>query len=72
MTLHEQALALLEVDKGSWRETAEKAGLDYNWIQKLAQRKIADPGVNKIESLCAYLVEKHGMESIEPSAKPAA
>ena len=59
MTLHEQTLALLEKDRGSWPETAKALELDYNWLQKFAQRKIADPGVNKVERLHAYLSEKH-------------
>lgn len=56
--LKDQAIALLQENKGQWRKTAEATGLDYNWICKLAQGSIADPGVNKIERLIGYLDDK--------------
>lgn len=51
--------ALLERDRGNWPATARDTGLDYNWLQKLAQGKIDDPGVNKIECLHNYLATKY-------------
>lgn len=58
-TIHQQTLELLEMDRGQWPETCRQVGIDYNWLQKLAQKKIADPGVNKMEKLHAYLKQKY-------------
>ena len=59
MTMHQKTLELLEKDRGSWPKTAKKLGLDYAWLQKFAQRKIDDPGVNKVERLYLYLSDKY-------------
>lgn len=47
--------AELNRQRGQWPTIASKAGLDYSWLSKLAQGKIADPGVRKIEALAAQL-----------------
>jgi hypothetical protein len=40
--------------KGEWPKIAKKTQLDYSWITKLAQGRIPDPGVNKVEKLADY------------------
>ena len=55
MTLLEETLFLLRLDKGDRQKTAEETGLGREWLSKLAQNAIGDPGVNKIEKLNAYL-----------------
>lgn len=44
-------------ERGGYREVAEATGLGYDWINKLVQGQIKDPGVNKIERLHRYLSE---------------
>ncbi|MBL4869170.1 MAG: hypothetical protein JKY67_22645 [Pseudomonadales bacterium] len=58
-SLLEQTLNLLQNVKGvkSRRSISSETGLDYEWLQKLAQGKIEDPGVKKIERLFKYLSE---------------
>ena len=55
-TLLETTLALLR-ERGKYREVAAATGLGYEWIAKLAQNRISDPGVNKIETLHRFLTE---------------
>jgi transcriptional regulator with XRE-family HTH domain len=45
-------------DRGRYREVAEATGLGYDWINKLVQGQIKDPGVNKIERLHKYLSDE--------------
>lgn len=42
-------------ERGRYREVADATGLGYDWINKLVQGQIKDPGVNKIERLHRYL-----------------
>lgn len=42
-------------ERGRYREVADATGLGYDWINKLVQGQIKDPGVNKIERLHKYL-----------------
>lgn len=56
----EFVLAELVVRKGSWPTIAKAMAPDawqsyYSWMTKLAQGKIPDPGVNKIQELADYL-----------------
>lgn len=49
-------LAQLEVRKGSWRQIAremepEDSESYYSWLCKVAQGRIPDPSVNKIQRL---------------------
>lgn len=53
-SLLDTTVALLR-DRGRYREVAEATGLGYDWINKLVQGQIKDPGVNKIERLHKYL-----------------
>lgn len=61
-TLLEKTRALLELDRGSWPTTAEQTGLGREWIAKLAQGLIDDPGVKKIEKLHDYLSVKYAQK----------
>lgn len=59
MTLLEETLQLLALDKGDRPTTADECNLGKEWLSKLAQGAIEDPGVNKIEKLNAYLKNKY-------------
>lgn len=59
MTLLQQTIFLLDADRGDWSNTAKETGLGYEWIKKVANNKVPDPGVNKIETLHGYLSIKH-------------
>jgi hypothetical protein len=59
MTLLEETLFLLSLDKGDRPRTAADTQLGREWLSKLAQGAIDDPGVNKIEQLNAYLKGKY-------------
>jgi transcriptional regulator with XRE-family HTH domain len=59
MTLLEETLILVDLDKGKWPETAAATGVPREWISKVAQRKWEDPGVNRIEKLHKYLKAKY-------------
>lgn len=58
MTLLEETRQMLQRDKGDWPTTAKETGLGREWLAKLSQGAISDPGVNKIEKLNAYLKAK--------------
>jgi len=55
MTLLEETLNLLKSDSRTFGEIAEGAGCGREWLAKLAQGRIAEPGVNRIERLNAFL-----------------
>ena len=58
MDLLKQTLKLLDACKGtktSRRVISRETGLDYEWLNKLSQGKIDDPGVKKITRLHRYL-----------------
>lgn len=59
MTLLDETIELLQVDRGNWPETAAATGLGREWISKLARNQIDDPGVKKILKLHAYLSGKY-------------
>ena len=46
----------LQACKGTWVEVADETGLDYSWLTKLAQGRIPDPSVNKIQRLADYFI----------------
>lgn len=50
--LREQAIAVLHANRGNWAKIRKETNLDNQWLAKLSQGKIADPGVKKI---CALL-----------------
>ena len=59
-TLFETTIKLLRENRGRFRTISDETGLDYNWLHKLSQGEINDPGVKKIERLNRYLVETKG------------
>lgn len=60
--LKQQALDVLNVNKGRWRKIESQTGLDYNWISKFAQGRISDPGVSKVEKLIEWSVKNGAHE----------
>ena len=58
-TLKQQAINFLELDKGNWPATCREAELKYEWVAKLYQGKIADPGATKLERLIEVLSKKY-------------
>lgn len=57
--LLQATLVLLAHDKGVWRTTSVDTDVGYEWMCKLSQGRIADPGVRKIERLHDYLARKY-------------
>lgn len=49
-------LAELHARKGRWPDICAATGLDYDWLTKLAQGRIEDPGVRKIQRLAHYFL----------------
>lgn len=45
----------LAARKGRWPEIAMAAGLEYQWLTKVMQGRIVDPGVTKVERVLATL-----------------
>ena len=60
MALLDDTIELVRKDRGNWPKTAAETGLGREWISKLSQGVITDPGVLKIERLHAYLSQKYG------------
>lgn len=52
----------LQARKGAWPAVARETDLDYSWLTKLAQGRIPDPSVNKIQRLADYFRE-HPVEA---------
>lgn len=52
--LLEYVLRKLEESRGTWPDIAEKTGVPYDTITKIAQRKIEDPKVSKLQTLADY------------------
>ena len=70
-----QTLALLAERKGQWPAVCRATGLDYDWLTKLAQGRIADPGVRKIQRLHDHLATHHTPTTHPPTihiARPVA
>jgi len=44
----------LKSSKGNWRVVCADTGLDYSWLTKLAQGRIPNPSVHKIQTLADY------------------
>lgn len=52
--LLDYVLKQLQANKGSWPTIARITELDYSWLTKLAQGKIDDPSVRKIQRLADF------------------
>ena len=51
MNLLEETLKLIDETVYSRREICEMAGVDIEWLNKVAQRRILDPGVNRLQKV---------------------
>lgn len=54
-TLLNETKRLLEERKGEWPDIGRDTGLGYQWISKVMQGRIKDPGVNKVEKIYRHL-----------------
>lgn len=54
----DQAYRVVDDHVGRRKEIARDTGLGYQWLNKFAQRKIDDPGVNKIEKILEWGKDK--------------
>lgn len=59
-------LSDLAARRGQWPAICRATGLDYDWMTKLAQGRIGDPGVRKIQRLADYFAAERA------TAAPAA
>lgn len=50
-------LAELAARRGQWPAICRATGLDYDWLTKLAQGRITDPGVRKIQRLATHFAD---------------
>jgi len=55
INLRKKAIDGIKLSKLTRQEIADATGLGFDWITKLAQERIPDPGVNKIEKLLVFL-----------------
>lgn len=53
-----EVVALLLEQRGNWRSICEATGVNYNTLQKIAQGKSENPGVNTVEKLHGYLTAR--------------
>lgn len=60
--LLKQAIEFVKSKKGELPSLSKKIKLDYNWLRKLADGSINDPGVSKIEKILRYS-ESEGNET---------
>ena len=51
MNLLEETLKLIDETAHSRREICEMSGVDIEWLNKVAQRRILDPGVNRLQKV---------------------
>lgn len=58
LSLHEFVIQRLQASRGTWPTIARDAKVSHRTLQKIANRKIADPGVSHIEKLAAYFHDK--------------
>lgn len=63
----EYVLTELRARKGTWTEIAKELEPDswasyYSWLTKLAQDRIPDPSVNKIQRLADYFRAQHAKQ----------
>lgn len=55
----DDVLAHLDRTKGQWPTIAEKSGVPYKTLTKIAQRETLNPGVQGVQQLYDYF---HGIE----------
>ena len=64
MDLYKSTVEMLIASRGKFRTIAEETGLDYFWLSSVAQGRIEDPGVRKMQRLYDYLTAQQGKESV--------
>ena len=52
----------LKTHVGSWPKIAEKTGVPYHTLTKIASGKTRDPGISKVQALVDYFSEKDNPE----------
>lgn len=65
-----RTLHLLDALNLSYREIAEGAQVDKNWVAKLVQGHIEEPGVNKIQRVHDFLLERLAQTKLAEGALP--
>ena len=68
MDLLKQVISEQNKRKGDWPQIDADNVVSYSWLSKLAQRKIPDPGINKIVRLYDYLFQN--TEGVERRRSP--
>lgn len=63
VNLYETTREMLIASRGQFRKIADETGLDYFWLSSVAQGRIEDPGVRKMQRLYDYLKGKEGKAS---------
>jgi hypothetical protein len=53
--LLDQTYRLLDKSALTYREIAAGAGVDFNWFLKFKFRRIAEPGVSKVQAVFDFL-----------------
>lgn len=53
----ENVVSELRARKGTWEQISRDIPLPYHWLTKVAQGKIANPGIRRIELLAEYFAE---------------
>ena len=54
LPMKSKALAVLLTHKGRWRQIAQETELGYDWMSKLFQGCIDDPGAAKLEKIIKW------------------
>lgn len=57
MNLLASVIQSLHTHKGRWPEIAERAGVSYSWVCKIATNQIPDPRVKGVERIAKTLKE---------------
>ena len=55
--MYEEIIQLLHKYRGQFRQISDRTGLDYDWLHQVARGVIKDPGIRKMETLYAHLLE---------------
>ncbi|MEJ7808518.1 MAG: hypothetical protein WKG03_21675 [Telluria sp.] len=71
MDILAQIRSQLVTRRGQWPSICEATGLNYWWITKFAQGRIADPASQKIAKLTAHLSDLDAGEAPQTVEKAA-
>ena len=47
---------LLDARRGLWRTISRETGVDYHFITRVSNGRIADPGIIRLEKLHSYMI----------------